>query len=388
MPDGHSLSLRKSLVFYVAAFAALALVLSVATAFLCDRTVNAIRGSYPTSAEMYYLTNMRGERLGEGTFISNEPVSFSERDARTMALLEMLPSVAAPLYSAACILAAALLFYRNKLRKPLAELRAATEKIAGNDLDFSVQYDRKDELGQLCASFEIMRSTLAKNFSEMWRQVEERKRLNAAFSHDLRTPLTVLKGYNEMLQADGSLQTAETAVTMGKHIARMEAYVDSMSRLRRLEDAVPEYETILLPPFLSALHQSMEILCKRNGKTLKSQNSIPVSRVTIDTDFVSQVCHNLIANAVRYARETITLSFTLCDHGLLLSVADDGTGFDKKILPEAASPYFTGETDRSEHFGLGLYICKLLCERHNGYLQIENTISGPNVTAFFKFPSL
>ena len=95
-----------------------------------------------------------------------------------------------------CIIAAALLFYRNKLKKPLAELMAASEKISNNDLDFSIEYDSKDELGQLCTSFEIMRTALANNFTEMWRQVEERKQLNAAFAHDLRTPLTVLKGYD------------------------------------------------------------------------------------------------------------------------------------------------------------------------------------------------
>ena len=59
------------------------------------------------------------------------------------------------------------------------------------------------------------------DFSKMWRQVEERKALNAAFAHDLRTPLTVLKGYNEMLQTSDNSQTRETAATMGKHISRI-----------------------------------------------------------------------------------------------------------------------------------------------------------------------
>ena len=139
--------------------------------------------------------------MGDGTYIGTEPALMSKEDERTIALLEKLPIAATPVYSAFCIIAAALLFYRNRLKKPLAQLRAASEKIANNDLDFSIDYDRKDELGQLCASFETMRATLADNFSKMWRQVEERKALNAAFAHDLRTPLTVLKGYNEMLQA-------------------------------------------------------------------------------------------------------------------------------------------------------------------------------------------
>ena len=111
--------------------------------------------------------------MGDGAYIGIVPVPMSKEDERTIALLEKLPIVATPIYSAFCIIAAALLFYRNRLKKPLVELRTASEKIANNDLDFSIDYDNNDELGQLCASFEIMRTTLADNFSKMWRQVEE-----------------------------------------------------------------------------------------------------------------------------------------------------------------------------------------------------------------------
>ena len=205
----HYLSLRKSLVLYVIAFVVLAVFLSVTTFSICDGAAEGISASYPPSGEKYYLTNEQGEQLGDGAYIGTVPVPMSKEDERTIALLEKLPIVATPIYSAFCIIAAALLFYRNRLKKPLVELRTASEKIANNDLDFSIDYDNNDELGQLCASFEIMRTTLADNFSKMWRQVEERKALNAAFAHDLRTPLTVLKGYNEMLQASDNSQTRE-----------------------------------------------------------------------------------------------------------------------------------------------------------------------------------
>ena len=380
----HYLSLRKSLVLYVIAFVVLAVFLSVTTFSICGSAAEGIRASYPPSGEKYYLTNEQGEQLGDGAYIGTVPVPMSKEDERTIALLEKLPIVATPLYSAFCIIAAALLFYRNRLKKPLAELRTASEKIANNDLDFSIDYDNNDELGQLCASFEIMRTTLADNFSKMWRQVEERKALNAAFAHDLRTPLTVLKGYNEMLQASENPQTQETATIMGKHISRMESYVSSMSNLRRMEDAQPEYKLIDLQTVASSLYDSAKIVCAKNGKELILQNDMPVSQLSLDGAFVSQVSNNLISNAVRYARTAVTISFALRDNGLLLSVSDDGKGFDKNGLQKATSPYYTEESNHSEHFGLGLYICKLLCEHHNGYLKIENTASGAKVSAYFK----
>ena len=191
-----------------------------------------------------------------------------------------------------------------------------------------------------------------------------------------------------MLQTSDNSQTRETAATMGKHISRMENYVSSMSNLRRMEDTQPEYKLIDLQPLVSSLYDSAKIVCAKNAKELILQNHIPNSQLPLDSAFVSQVSNNLLANAVRYAQTTVTISFALHDNGLLLSVSDDGKGFDKSSLQKATSPYYTEESNHSEHFGLGLYICKLLCEHHNGYLKIENTASGAKVSAYFKSPAL
>lgn len=384
----YRLSLRKSLVAYIAAFLGLAAILSAVTFAVCGNTAESILASYPPSGEKYYLTNEQGEQLGEGAYIGKDPVPMTEQDERMIEVLEAFPVAAAPVYTAICIIAAAMLFYRNRLRKPLAELRAASEKIADNDLDFSVEYRSEDELGQLCRSFEIMRGTLADNFTKMWRQVEERKALNAVFAHELRTPLTVLKGYNELLQGSDDPRTREIVATMGRHIARMESYISSMSNLRRMEEVQPEYRLTALQPFLSSLYDSAKIVCVQNGKTLLLQNDISIAVLSVDSGFVSQVCNNLISNAARYARSTVTLSFAMQEGGLLLTVSDDGEGFAPGSLQKAADPYYTGESSHSEHFGLGLYICRLLCERHGGFLQIRNTADGAAVSAFFKAPAL
>lgn len=379
-----NLSLKKSIILYISLFAAIAICLSAVTAMVCDDARDRIQSAYPTIGERYYLTSESGERLGEGTYISKEVMPMTGRDEKLLAFLGILPSVAAPVYSALCILTASLLFYRNKLKAPLAQLRAASEKISANDLDFSVSYDSTDELGQLCASFEGMRAKLAENFSTMWRQVEERRKLNAAFAHDLRTPLTVLKGYDEMLQANPSENVREIAATMGKHISRMENYVGSMSRLHRLEDAQPEYRPVPLQPFLSSLAESGEIVCARNGKTLCFERTEKNAELFVDAAFVSQVVENLIANAARFAKSRVTLSASVLGSDLLLTVSDDGEGFREESLARAVEPYFTESTDRFQHFGLGLFICHMLCERHGGWLKLENTPGGAKVTAFFQ----
>ena len=379
-----NLSLKKSIVLYITVFAIIAILLSAGTSALCNDTLNKIKDDYPPVGEKYYLTNENGERLGDGSYISNEEAPLSKEDERLTSILEVIPIVATPIYSALCVIAAALLFYHNKLKVPLAKLRVASEKISNNDLNFQVDYSSKDELGQLCASFEMMRSTLESNFSEMWRQMEERKQLNAAFAHDLRTPLTVLKGYNEILQSNSDPIIKETAVTMGKHIFRLERYVDSMRHLRRLEDAQPKSDKSNLSRYVAAIADSAKILCKQNGKILSIQNNISDSPICLDYTFISQVNNNLISNALRYAKSKVHITYANNNDGFYLSVSDDGRGFSKDILRKATSPYFTEEENHTEHFGLGLYICKILCEHHNGYLKIENCSNGAKVTAFFK----
>lgn len=165
--SGRNLSLRRSLMFYIIVFAFLAISLSVVTFSICGSIADKIKSSYPLTGEKYYLTNEQGEQLGDGAFIGDTTVPMSKQDECIIALLELISVIFAPVYSALCIMAAALLFYRNKLKIPLAQLREASEKISNNDLNFSIEYDSRDELGQLCTSFEIMRTTLAGNFSEM-----------------------------------------------------------------------------------------------------------------------------------------------------------------------------------------------------------------------------
>ena len=303
----RKLSLRGSLVLHVIVFTVIALGLCYGTEGVCSYASKTVYESYPQEWERYYLTNEKGERLGEGGDIGTTPTVISKKDERLLRVLEVLPVVAAPVYSGLCILAAAFLFYRNRLREPLGELKRASEKISANDLDFTLQYERADELGELCASFETMRAALRDSFSRMWRQMEERKRLNAAFAHDLRTPLTVLRGYDELLQAKEDDEVRATAVTMGRHIRRLERYVESMSQLQRLEDRQPEARPLSLTELSSALYESADMLCREKGKRLCLENRTVSGRLCLDGAFLSQVVGNLVANAARYAAACVTL---------------------------------------------------------------------------------
>lgn len=120
----RNLSLRASLVLYVVLMTMVALALIQGTEAVCSYAIERLYASYPSQREKYYLTSENGERLGEGTYIYKTPLSLTEEDERLLSFANGLPLVATPVYSALCILTAAFLFYRNRLRKPLAELKS------------------------------------------------------------------------------------------------------------------------------------------------------------------------------------------------------------------------------------------------------------------------
>ena len=312
---------------------------------------------------------------------------FTPADRTIYNILGFLSIGVYPICFIFCIVATSILFYKRHMQKPLAILDHAAGQIADNNLDFKIVYDKEDEMGKLCSSFEKMRQALQESNEEMWRQMEERKRLNAAFSHDLRTPLTVLKGQSELLRQYAPKMTAEKvsdiSEMMHRHIVRLEEYVQTMGELQRLEDIEIVRQSITLEALCKQLEETGEAV--RNGKgffyeVIGNRDS----DLNIDAAIVMRVYENLLANAVRFAKKKIMVSAELQDGYLYLKVSDDGAGFAEKDLENATKPFYktVRETD-NEHFGMGLNICKILCEKHGGYIRLNNR-NGAVVTAAFR----
>jgi signal transduction histidine kinase len=113
-----------------------------------------------------------------------------------------------------------------------------------------------------------MREALSRTYQDLWRQAEEHKRLNAASTHNLRLPLTVIKGRHEMLQLTASQKDLPSVTAMGTHIRRLEQYADSMNRLQRLEEAVPEKQKLKAGLFFASLEESARLLCQQGQRIL------------------------------------------------------------------------------------------------------------------------
>jgi len=288
-------------------------------------------------------------------------------------------------------LQAVTLFYKLKLKKPISQLSMGAKRIRESDLDFSIDYNSKDELGLLCQSFESMRVELLKSNRELWQQMEERTRLNAAFAHDLRNPVTVLKGSAEILQnrlEQGNLTTDKASKNISlimQYTKRIENYIHAMTSVQKLSEVSFLPKAIESNVLANELDSALSILGANSEKKIKIVFEGENSRIRVDKHIIFNVAENLTSNALRYAKECVFINIACDNKRVTLSVYDDGFGFSLKILEKGATPFLRDDIEQGQNFGIGLYICRLLCEKHGGSLTLENSENGAKVTATFYF---
>lgn len=379
----RNLSFRKAMVAYIFAWAAAAALCSYVTMILCFHLEVMIGQKYDTHMSWLYAVTI-------ADFV--KIMGLYGDDDIWMALLNTVRLWCPFIYSIGAMIAAVQMFYRNRLKKPLSILKKGTEEIKKNNLDFPMYYDSEDELGSLCVSFEDMRQELIKNKNDMWMLVENQKEINAAFAHDLRTPLTVLKGYSQFLaryipeEKVSQEKMIDTLKLMSGNIERLELFsrtmkgirsIDEMPLRREKTDAEKVKKEIREVAF--ALDQIGDINIMVSGTDCAGNN------IYLDMNIIMEVLENLLSNAIRYARTTIEVQLACDQRELYMAVRDDGRGFSEEELTQAVEPYYRehGEAD-AEHFGIGLHICRRLCEKHGGRLGIANSLNGGAiVTASF-----
>ena len=308
--------------------------------------------------------------------------NFTKHDRIIDSALGVINIVIIPIVLSISMMLCVTIFIRRKLARPIKLLTNAYKKIENNELDFTLPYPYKDEMGRLCLAFEKMKNCLYQNNKKMIRQFTEQRRLNAAFSHDLRTPLTLLKGHTTMLLSfipKGLVSQQEVLDELSiiyNNVKRLENYVDSMTNLYRLEDIEIEKENINFDLLLDTLSNTTKPLCSDIKYTIKT-NCSRKQILFINLEIVNRIYENLISNSIRYANSMIDIDISKKNEYLLITVSDDGCGFRSTDIERATLPFYKSSQDTSiEHLGLGLNICKILCERHGGTIMISNNQNG------------
>ncbi len=310
--------------------------------------------------------------------------------------INLLIIVMVPIVFGVCFILASHAFYKRKLQRPIQAMDEAARRIAEGDLSVSMPAPcagSKSELDRLCASFETMRDALERNNKAMWRMAENRRKVNAAFAHDLRTPLTVLKGRAEMLSTfapEGLVdaeQLAEASSAMTRQTERLQRYVESMKDLVDMDEcSVAPHAGNVGVWFVRAAAEASD-LAHAAGKDFEAKAKGLPRFASFDDIALSRVVENILSNALRYAGSKVSLACEWDEGVLTVRVSDDGPGFADDALAHGCEPFWREASEKrredSVHFGLGLNICAELCEKHGGGVKLSNAESGGAVVEAF-----
>jgi len=264
--------------------------------------------------------------------------------------------------------------------KPLGELNTAAERISDGDLDFEMTYKENDELGKLCIEFDRMRLKLKDSLDKQGKYENSRKLLLASISHDLRTPLTSIKGYIEALQ-DGIVTDEEAKDRY------MNIIVDKTNKLNTLIDDLFIYSKMELGEFQIELMTIpsdflMEgLLMPKISEyadapfEFKLDKSFPMVLLDVDEKRISQVIDNVIHNATKYTNNYIDVRVKTKADYLQIFIEDDGCGIPKDELPFIFDQFYKVEKSRNSSVqgtGLGLAITKRLVTAHGGRISVKS----------------
>lgn len=348
---------------------------------------------------LYWITrNMCLAWMGVIARRSQQPIVFhpagflewqgtNNKEKFLLLLVNILNQYGLYIYTALCICLVGKIFLEQKIKPAVKAITQELKYINLGDYGHEIAWHSQDEMGEICAELEQMRKNLLKSKRDQWKQQEEQRNINAAFAHDIRTPLTVIKGYTEFLQKyvpkgrvseELLLQKLAAMQEQEERLLRFSTTMTTIQNIEKWEISGNWYKISEIMELLDAVVQGIS---QNTEKEIGIHTEIEAQKLLLDKNLLMEVFENLLGNAVRYAKRRIWVEAALNRNEFTLFVRDDGPGFSDRALRRAMEAYFSEEENSREHFGIGLSICRMLCENHGGRLTLLNSVEQGAVSA-------
>lgn len=267
---------------------------------------------------------------------------------------------------------------------PISMLKVATQNIKNGNLDFEVEVHNKDEIGELCEDFEEMRKRLKANAEEKVLSDNQNKELISNISHDLKTPITAIKGYVEGLM-DG---VADTPEKQSKYLQTIYSKANDMDHLINELTFYSKIDTNKIPYNFNRIHvvDYFSDCAEDLSRELEEEN-IDFSynnyvdddvQIIADAEQIKRVINNIIGNSKKYSDKNKTkIRMTIKDVGdfIQVEIEDNGKGIATKDLPYIFDRFYRTDASRNSSkggSGIGLSIVKKIMEDHGGKIWVTS----------------
>lgn len=280
------------------------------------------------------------------------------------------------------------------INPPLNKLKEATRRIKEGDLDFTLEPEGDDEISDLCRDFEAMRKRLKESEDEKEKYDLENRELISNISHDLKTPITTVKGYVEGIM-DG---VADTPEKMDRYIKTIYNKANDMDRLINELTFYSKIDTNRIPYTFNKINVAeyfddcAEEVCldlEERGIVFTYENKVDKNTIVIaDAEQMKRVINNIIGNSIKYMdKPNGQIELRIIDAGDFIQVEleDNGKGISAKDIPYIFDRFYRTDASRNSAkggSGIGLSIVKKIIEDHGGKIWASSRL-GRGTTLYF-----
>ena len=334
------------------------------------------------SASLYGFSQTQAKHMQESSQAADSgemvyDISLAQSSSSQVKLMAKDMILTATIILVFTALSVGLWIYRS-IAVPLVKLKKATQNIKEGNLDFVLDVEGKDEFSQLCQDFEEMRKRLKESTEEKILMDKENKELISNISHDLKTPITAVKGYVEGIM-DG---VADTPEKMDRYVRTIYNKTNEMDHLINELTFYSKIDTNKIPYTFSKLNvedyfsdcaEELGLEMETRGIELVYANYVEKGvQVIADGEQIRRVIHNIISNAIKYMdkpKGIIQLRVKDVGDFVQVEIEDNGKGIAAKDLPYIFDRFYRTDVSRNSSkggSGIGLSIVKKIMEDHGG----------------------
>ncbi|MHC1685209.1 MAG: ATP-binding protein [Clostridiaceae bacterium] len=267
--------------------------------------------------------------------------------------------------------------FSKTMLKPISFLKTAASEISSGNLNYKIVEDGDDEIKELCHTFDFMRIQLKDSVHMKMKYDENRTTLVSSISHDLKTPITSIKGYVEGI-LDGVANTPEKLESYLKTIYSKAEHIDGMiddlllySKLDLNQLPFNFEKTDVIEYFQDCISENESELRKANIELSLNIQLVNSKYVIIDRERLKRVINNIIDNSRKYMEKLegkITVILRETNTSIIIEVRDNGAGIDKDDIDKIFDRFYRADASRgiTKGSGLGLAIGKQIVEGHKG----------------------
>ena len=335
------------------------------------------------SASLYGFSQTQARHVQESSSQASDSsqmvydISLAQSSSNQVKLMAKDMILTATIILVFTALSVGLWIYRS-IAVPLVKLKKATKNIKEGNLDFVLEVEGNDEFSQLCQDFEEMRKRLKESTEEKILMDKENKELISNISHDLKTPITAVKGYVEGIM-DG---VADTPEKMDRYVRTIYNKTNEMDHLINEMTFYSKIDTNRIPYTFSKLNvedyfsdcaEELGLEMETRGIELVYANYVEKDvQVIADGEQIRRVIHNIVSNAIKYMekpRGIIQLRVKDVGDFIQVEIEDNGKGIAAKDLPYIFDRFYRTDVSRNSSkggSGIGLSIVKKIMEDHGG----------------------